>query len=133
MSTFTLKPTDTDESWENWTSTGPIDFAIPATDNNGDPVPVLNESKGIDGVRINMQEGNHTFPCTADNWDIFSLNVSLVAPTLVVNPLCQLDLRGTNQLQDASTGLVRLSESPGSSGNGLSSPIYPTGPGSGCP
>jgi Pro-kumamolisin, activation domain len=133
MSTFTLKPTDTSESWDNWTSTGPIDFPIPATDITGNPVPVLNESQGIEGVRINMQEGNYTFPCTADNWDIASLNVSLVAPTLVVKPLCQLNLEGTSKLQDQSTGLVRLSESQGTSGNGPSSPIYPTGADSGCP
>ena len=65
MSTFTLKPPNTSEGWENWTSTGPIDFPIPATDSTGNPVPVLNASQGIEGVRINMQEGNYTFPCTA--------------------------------------------------------------------
>jgi len=84
-------------------------------------------------VRINMQQGNYSFPCDPDNWDIYSLNVSLVAPSLVVNPLCQLNLVGTSQLQDGSLGLVRLSETQGSSGNGPSSPIYNTGAGSGCP
>ena len=133
LSTFTLKQPDTDDSWENWTSTGPIDFLIPATDINGNPVPVLSQSRGIEGVRINMQEGNYTVPCTADNWDIASLNVSLVAPSLVIKPLCQLNLTGTATLQDGSTGLVRLSESQGSSGNGPSSPIFPTGADSGCP
>ena len=133
MSTFTLKPPNTSEGWENWSTAGPIDFPIPATDITGNPVPVLSASQGIEGVRINMQEGNYTFPCTADNWDIFSVNVSLVAPTLVVNPLCQLNLEGTSELQDGSIGLVRLSESQGSSGNGPSSPIYPTGADSGCP
>jgi hypothetical protein len=133
MSTFTLKPANTSEGWENWTTAGPIDFPIPATDITGNPVPVLTASQGIEGVRINMQEGNYTFPCTADNWDIFSVNVSLVAPTLVVKPLCQLNLEGTAELQDGSIGLVRLSESQGSSGNGPSSPIYPTGADSGCP
>ena len=132
MFTVTLKPTDTDDSWDNWTSTGPIIQPIPATDSNGNPVPVLNETQGITGVRINMQEGNYVAPCTADNWDIASLNVSLVAATLVVPPLCQLNLVGTAQLQDGSTGLARLSETQGSSGDGLSSPIFPTGPGSGC-
>jgi hypothetical protein len=133
LSTFTLQPTDTGDSWENWTSTGPIDFLIPATDINGNPVPVLSQSVGIEGVRITMQEGSYTLPCTADNWDIASLNVSLVAPSLVIKPLCQLNLTGTSTLQDGSTGLVRLSESQGSSGNGPSSPIYRTGAGSGCP
>ena len=79
--------------------------AIPATDINGDPVPVLNQSKGIEGVRINMQEGNHTFPCTADNWDIASLNVSLVAPTLVDQPALPAEPdREQDQLQDAAPG-----------------------------
>jgi Pro-kumamolisin, activation domain len=133
MSTFTLKPIDTDDSWNNWTSTGPIDFPIPATDSSGNPVPVLNESQGIVGVRINQQQGNYSAPCGPNNWDIASLSVSLVAPTLVIKPLCQLNLVGTSQLQDGSTGLVRLSNTPGSSGNGPSSPIYTTGAGSGCP
>jgi hypothetical protein len=132
-STFTLKPIDTDESWNNWTSTGPIDFPIPATDNSGNPVPVLNESQGIVGVRLNQQQGNYSAPCGPNNWDIASLSVSLVAPTLVIKPLCQLNLVGTAHLQDGSTGLVRLSNSAGSSGNGPSSPIYTTGAGSGCP
>ena len=95
LSTFTLKQPDTGDSWENWTSTGPIDFLIPATDINGNPVPVLTQSVGIEGVRINMQEGDYVLPCTADNWDIASLNVSLVAPSLVIKPLCQLNLTGT--------------------------------------
>jgi hypothetical protein len=135
MSTFTLKPTDTSTSWDNYTSTGAMDQAIPAIDSSGNPVPVLNESQGIEAVRINMQQGNYGPPCTADNWDIASLYVGLVASTLeaVVPPLCQLNLEGTLQLQDGSTGLVRLSETAGSSGNGPSSPKYNTGAGSGCP
>jgi hypothetical protein len=133
MSTFYLKEPDTDESWDNWTSTGDLDQLIPTYDSNGNLVPILNQSQGIEGVRINMQQGNYSFPCDPDNWDIRSLNVSLVAPSLVVNPLCQLNLVGTSQLQDGSLGLVRLSETQGSSGNGPSSPIYNTGAGSGCP
>jgi hypothetical protein len=133
MSTFILKPANTAESWNNWTSTGPIDQPIPATDSAGNPVPVLNESLGIEGVRINQLQGNYHAPCGPNNWDIASLNVSLVAPTLVVEPLCQLNLVGTLHLQDGSTGLVRLSETQGSHGNGPSSPIYTTGAGSGCP
>jgi Pro-kumamolisin, activation domain len=133
MSTFTLKPTDTDESWNNWTNTGDIDFLIPTTDNNNIPVPVLNESQGLEGVRINQLQGNYSAPCGPNNWDIASLSVALVAPSLVIKPLCQLNLTGTSQLQDGSTGLVRLSETAGSSGNGPSSPIYTTGADSGCP
>jgi hypothetical protein len=92
-------------------------------------VPILTQTKGLTGVRINLVQ-QHNPDWSADNWDIQILQVLLFNPG---SPqVCQLNLIGTSVLQDGSTGLVRLSKSAGSSGNGPSSPIYSTGPGSGC-
>jgi hypothetical protein len=124
--TLTLRNAS-DPNWENG-STHEVDFPIPETDDNGNPVPTLTPTKGLTGVRINLVQHNPDW--SADNWDIANLQVSLFNPG---SPqVCQLDLIGTSVLQDGSTGLVRLSKSAGSSGNGPSSPIYSTGPGSGC-
>ncbi len=124
--TLTLR-TSSDAKWDNG-STHEVDFPIPATDNNGNPVPMLTETKGLTGVRINLVQHNPDW--SADNWDIANLQVSLFNPG---SPqVCQLNLIGTSVLQDGSIGLVRLSKSAGSSGNGPSSPIFSTGPGSGC-
>lgn len=114
-------------SWQNG-SVHQIDLPIPATDNNGNPVPILTQTTGIVGVVINLVQHNPDW--SADNWDIAALAVSLFNPG---SPqVCQLDLIGTSVLQDGSTGLVRLSKSAGSSGNGPSSPLFKTGLGSGC-
>jgi hypothetical protein len=112
----------------------PAGFANNSTQVIDNPVPhsiTLTPSNGIAGVRINIQE-HFSFPCTADNWDIAELAVSLFD-----NPhgpfVCQLNLVGTSLLQDGHIGLVRLSQFPGSHGVGTSTQIFPTGPGSGCP
>lgn len=124
--TLTLRNSG-DSNWDNG-STHQVDFPIPATDNTGNPVPMLTETKGLTGARINLVQSNPDW--SADNWDIANLQVSLFNPG---SPqVCQLNLVGTSVLQDGSTGLVRLSKSAGSSGNGPSSPIFSTGPGSGC-
>jgi hypothetical protein len=125
---FTVTLRNSGESnWDNG-STHQVDFPMPATDNNGNPVPMLTETKGLTGVRINLVQSNPDW--SADNWDIANLQVSLFNPGS--SQVCQLNLIGTSVLQDGSTGLVRLSKSAGSSGNGPSSPIFSTGPGSGC-
>jgi Pro-kumamolisin, activation domain len=113
----------------NWDpgSAHEVDFAIPATDNNGNPVPMLTPSQNLTGVRINLVQSNPDW--SADNWDISALQVSLFNPGST--PVLEINLVGTSVLQDGSTGLVRLSKSAGSSGSGPSSPIYPTGPASG--
>jgi hypothetical protein len=78
-------------------------------------------------VRINQVQNNPD--CCADNWDIADLFVNLLNPG---SPqVCQLNLVGNFRLQDGSTGLVRLSKSPGSSGVGPSQ-VFPTGAASGC-
>lgn len=124
--TLTLRNSG-DANWDSG-STHQVDFPIPATDNNGNPVPTLTQTKGLTGVRINLVQHNPDW--SADNWDIANLQVSLFNPG---SPqVCQLNLIGTSVLQDGSTGLVRLSKNAGSSGNGPSSPTFPTGPGSGC-
>jgi hypothetical protein len=124
--TLTLRNAS-DSNWDNG-STHQVDFSIPATDNNGNPVPILTQTAGLTGVRINLVQHNPDF--SADNWDIANLQVSLFNPG---SPhVCQLNLVGMSVLQDGSTGLVRLSKNADGSGNGPSSPIYNTGPGSGC-
>ena len=124
--TLTLRNSG-DGNWDNG-STHEVDFPIPATDNNGNPVPMLTQTKGLTGVRINLVQHNPDW--SADNWDIANLQVTLFNPG---SPqVCQLNLVGTSVLQDGSIGLVRLSKSAGGSGNGPSSPIFTTGPGSGC-
>ena len=124
--TLTLR-NSSEPNWSNG-SVHQIDFPIPATDDAGNPVPPLTQTKGVEGVVINLVQHNPNW--SADNWDIAALQVSLLDPG---SPeVCQLNLVGDNVLQDGSTGLVRLSKNPGSSGNGPSSPKYLTGPGSGC-
>lgn len=120
--TVTLKAKNAG-SWDNGTTHGPIDFDIPGT------VTLPTISEGLSGVQINLIQGG-SFPETDDNWDISTLQVSLFNPG--TPQVCQLNLVGSSELQDGSTGLVRLSGSPGSSGVGPSSPIFKTGPGSGC-
>jgi hypothetical protein len=119
----TLKAKDAG-SWEKGTVQGPLDFAIPSTVTTL-PTP----TQAVSGVQINLIQGG-SFPETPDNWDISTLQVSLFNPGSL--QLCQLDLVGNFELQDGSTGLVRLSASAGRSGNGPSSPIYSPGPNSGC-
>ena len=107
--------------WDNQ-STHTVDVPIPS---------FASPLSGITGVQINQIQENPDI--SADNWDIASLSVSLFKPPPDNNALCELNLVGNTRLQDGSTGLVRLSKSPGDSGNGPSSPVFhPGGPGSGC-
>lgn len=87
----------------------------------------LMEPSDISGVVINLVQGNPDW--AADNWDINNISVSLLAPGR--SPQCVLNLVGNSRLQDGSTGLVRLSKSPGGSGVGPSSQIFRSG--TGCP
>ena len=123
--TFVLR-TKSEPHWHKG-STHTVDFQIPT--NISQP---LTPSHGLAGVRINLVQSNPDI--AADNWDIATLAVSLFDPPFgPTTSVCQLNLIGTAKLQDGSTGLVRLSKNPGSSGVGPSSPVYPTGPTSGCP
>jgi len=124
--TLTLK-TASQSNWNNG-SIQTLDFPIPSTDDQGNPIAALTQSNGIAGVTINQVQSNPAW--SANNWDIAALAVSLFNPGGPQE--CQLDLIGTSVLQDGSTGLVRLSLTAGSSGNGPSSPFFATGPGSGC-
>lgn len=121
----TLK-TASQANWPNG-SVNELTFPIPPTDSNGNPV-LLTQNVGIAGVVINQVQSNPGW--SANNWDIAALQVGLLNPGSPA--VCQLNLVGENVLQDGSTGLVRLSLTAGSSGNGPSSPFYATGPGSGC-
>ena len=132
VKTVTIKPTGTSQEFANNTTSPPFDFALDK-DNAGNPLPPVTPSQGIVGVRINIQQ-DYEAPCTADNWNITTLSVDLFNPPFSAQTaVCQLRLVGTQQLQSGGIGLVRLSESAGGSGVGPSSPIYLTGPGSGCP
>jgi subtilase family serine protease len=110
-----------EHNWDNG-STHQVTFPIPNTIN-----PPLTQTHGIAGLRLNLVQSNPD--CCADNWDVADLSVNLLDPG---SPqVCQLNLVGTARLQDGSTGLVRLSKSPGSSGVGPSA-TFPTGVASGC-
>lgn len=113
------------DGWGNWT------FHTVETPINPPPT-------AIGGVRINLIQGSSAFNPfgTADNWDIARLNVNLLnraSDGSIANEACQLNLIGNSELQDGSIGLVRLSQNADSSGDGPASPIYWTGPNSGCP
>jgi hypothetical protein len=123
--TVTLKPTGTDAKWDNNTTTGPMDFPIP-------PSVILTPSQGIKGVTLTIHE-DFSAPCTADNWDMTSLNVSLFNPPFnSATAVCQFALTGTSTLQDGSIGLTRFSEHVGSSGVRTTA-TFLTSSGSGCP
>jgi hypothetical protein len=110
-----------ESNWDNG-STHEVTFPVPNTVN-----PPLTQAHGIAGVRINLVQSNPDW--SADNWDIADLFVNLLNPG---SPqACQLNLVGTNRLQDGSTGLVRLSKNPGGSGVGPSA-TFLTGAASGC-
>ena len=110
-----------EHNWDNG-STHQVTFPIPNTIN-----PPLTQTHGIAGIRLNLVQSNPD--CCADNWDVADLSVNLLDPG---SPqVCQLNLVGTARLKDGSTGLVRLSKSPGSSGVGPSA-TFPTGVASGC-
>lgn len=126
--TFTVRLKTTSQSNWNNGSINTLDFPIPTTDDQGNPIAPLTESNGIAGVTINQVQSNPGW--SANNWDIAALQVSLFNPG---SPhVCQLNLVGTSVLQDGNIGLVRLSLTKGSSGNGPSSPEFLTGPSSGC-
>jgi hypothetical protein len=116
--TFVLR-LNNEAHWDNW-STHTVDAQIPST-----VFPPLTPIYGIAGVRLNLLQSNPDL--SADNWDVASLSVWLFNPPFsAATSVSQLNLVGNNQLQDGSIGLVRLSKSPGSSGDGPSSPIYKT-------
>jgi hypothetical protein len=120
--TVTLKTTNSPD-WPN-NSVNTETFQVPSW-----VLPPLTTANPISGVEIQQVQNNPGW--SANNWDIDDLAVSLSFPG---GPqVCQLDLTGSNQLQDGSTGLVRLSLTPGGSGNGPDSPEFFTGPTSGCP
>lgn len=126
--TFTLTLKTTSQSNWNNGSINTLDFPIPAIDDQGNPIAPLTQTNGIAGVTINQVQSNPGW--SANNWDIAALQVSLFNPG---SPhICQLNLVGTSVLQDGNIGLVRLSLTAGSSGNGPSSPEFLTGAGSGC-
>ena len=107
-------------SWANGSVHGPIDFTIPSS------VTLPTPAQGLSGVRINLVQGG-SFPESDDNWDIGSLNVSLLNPGS--EQACQLNLVGKAKLPGGfgnAIGLVRLTGSDGSS------PVFATGPDSGC-
>jgi Pro-kumamolisin, activation domain len=106
-------------NWGNW-STHTITFPIPATDSSGNPIPPLTTVSGISGIQVHLNQSNPGW--SADNWDVFALRVALSTPGFP--PVCQLCLIGDSTLQDGSAGLVRLSLSAGSSGNGPDSPVF---------
>jgi hypothetical protein len=119
--TLTLKAKNAG-TWNNGSITT-LDLNIPSS------VTLPTPTEGLSGVRINLIQGG-SFPETADNWDINTLQVSIA--TAGGPQICQLNLVGTDTLQDGSTGLIRLSQNAGSSGSGPSSPVYATGPAGGC-
>lgn len=119
--TVTLKPKNTDEEFASH-STRELVLPIPLKDNNNNPVDLWPTTHRIAGVRINMQQGDYAPPCGSDNWDIASLSISLLTSVPgAPPPTCQLNLVGKCPLpHENSTGLVRLSECAGPSGNGPS-------------
>jgi hypothetical protein len=117
----TLKPNG-EPQWDAGTQ-GPLDFAIPAD------VTAPTPTQALSGVQITMLEDPQGAEGD-DNWDITTLQVSLFNPGS--EQLCQLNLVGNAELKDDHIGLVRLSGSIGDSGSGPASPVYVTGPGSGC-
>jgi hypothetical protein len=62
----------TEPNWDNWT-THTVDAQIPAS-----VFPPPTQSHGIAGVRLNLEQNNPDW--SADNWDVFSLAVSLFNP-----------------------------------------------------
>jgi hypothetical protein len=112
-------------SWDNGSTHGPIDMNIPST-----VKPLPTPIKALSGVRINLTQGSTFPPESPDNWDITTLQVSFFNPGNL--QFCQLDLVGHLELQDGSTGLVRLLDSAGSHENEPSSLVYSTGPNSWC-
>jgi hypothetical protein len=124
-----LKPTGTDESWENNTTTSPIDFPLPSG-------VILTPSNGIKGITLTIHE-SYGAPCTADNWNVKAINVTLFNPPSPPNAqVCQLKLSrnsGDPPLQDGNLGLVRFSENPGSSGVGTTATFLVTDARNKCP
>jgi hypothetical protein len=128
--TKTLKQTGGDDEWGNYTTTQPFDFAIDK-DNAGNPLPIPTGPKFLAGIRINIQQ-DYSAPCGHDNWDVMSIAVNAFMPThFDTTAACQFNLVGTAELQDGHIGLVRLSNSPGSSGVGLSA-TFMASDGTGC-
>jgi hypothetical protein len=124
LDTVTLR--DYHHVWPSW-STKTVDFQLPST-----IIPPITTANGIGGVQIHLIQSNPDF--SADNWDMASLSVRLFNPSYSdATSVCQLNLVGSNQLQDGSIGLERLSKGRSDSGDGPDSRIFTTGPGSGCP
>jgi subtilase family serine protease len=108
---ITLKGTSTDEEFPQNTTTAAKDFKIPSG-------VILTQSHGIKGITLTIHEG-YSSPCTADNWDVNIIDVSLFNSPSPPNPqICQLHLFDNAVLQDGNTGLIRFSEHPDTSGSG---------------
>jgi hypothetical protein len=124
-----LKPTGTDESWEENTTTSRIDMAIPNT-------VTLTPANGIQGVTLAIHE-QFSSPCGPDNWDVTALNVTIFNPPSPPDPSsCQLNITpnpGDPLLQDGHPGIIRFSNSPGSSGSGQTATFLVTDPRNKCP
>ena len=119
-----LKGTGTNETWD--TTTSPIDFQIPSG-------VTLTPSNGIKGITLTIHE-DYSGLCTADNWDVTAINVSLFNNPN--NQVCELKLSanpGDPPLQDGNPGLVRFSENPGGSGVGPTATFLVTDPHNKCP
>ncbi len=89
--TVTLKPIGGDGEFAKNSTTGQIDNPIPKKDKAGNAIQIPTPSHGIMGVRINIQQ-DYSPPCGPDNWDIYSLRVTLF--TTGFPEVCQLNLVG---------------------------------------
>ena len=105
--------------WDNWTNHN-FTFPIPQLDSSSNPIPTLLPISGITGAQINLIQNNPDI--AADNWDVFALGVSLSTPGFPA--VQQIALIGNSELQDKSTGLIRLSKRADSKGSGPNSPVY---------
>jgi hypothetical protein len=116
--TLTLrKPSD--PHWNNY-SVNTVTLSVPSTNSQGGPI-TLTGASGISGIRINLVQNNPGY--AADNWDVSTIGASLIFPN--GSAVCLLNLVGTAKLSDGSTGLIRLTQSSGST------QVFQTG--SGCP
>jgi len=120
--TVTLKDPNDPAGWENNTTTAPLDFPVP---NTGQPLTMAN---GIAGMNISIQE-NFSGPCSPDNWDMTTLSVSLFHPLNPAQQVCQINITGTDTLEDGHVGIIRLSQTQGNSGFGPTSPTFLAGTG----
>lgn len=105
--TLTLRKSS-DPKWNNYT-VKTVNLAVPSTDKAGQPIK-LAKASDVSGIVINLVQNNPGY--AADNWDINTISASLI-PSIGA-PVCLLKLVGSAKLSDGSTGLVRLTQSAGS-------------------